>query len=323
MTGMTLTLAAITMFLTPSHGALPAYQVLAAVLFLVGALGGCVNGASGRAVMGWFPLQKRGFAISLRVAAVPAGGAIGAAVIPALAMSGGFRWVFGFLTAFALLATIAVMIWLDEPPLAKAKGTPGHQEFTLPNPLKRWDIWRIAITAFLLDLPQFTVLTFGSVFLHTVKHMSLGTIAALLVIVQVLSAVSRVWGGRWTDKRGGRYRRTIVTVYSWAIAAGFGGIALFESAPAWVIATLLTVSGILACGWHGVHYAEIATMAGAERSGAALGLENTLVFGGAFVTPLLIPLVLSASSWPMVMLLIGALPAVGSALLMPREPKVR
>lgn len=324
MTGMTLTLAAITMFLTPSHGALPAYQVLAAVLFLVGALGGCVNGASGRAVMGWFPLQKRGFAISLRVAAVPAGGAIGAAVIPALAMSGGFRWVFGFLTVFALLATVAVMLWLDEPPLAKAKGKgkAGQTEFTLPNPLKRWDIWRIAITAFLLDLPQFTVLTFGSVFLHTVKHMSLGTIAVLLVIVQVLSAVSRVWGGRWTDKRGGRYRRTLVTVYSWAIAAGFGGIALFESAPAWVIATLLTVSGILACGWHGVHYAEIATMAGAERSGTALGLENTLVFGGAFITPLLIPLVLSASSWPMVMLLIGALPAAGSALLMPREPKV-
>ncbi|QMU68228.1 MFS transporter [Streptacidiphilus sp. P02-A3a] len=328
MTGMMITLAAITVFLTPSHGTLPTYQVLAAVLFLVGALGGCVNGASGRAVMGWFPLHKRGFAISLRVAAVPAGGAIGAAVIPALAMSGGFRWVFGFLTGFTLLATIAVVLWLDEPPLAKTKGKgkgkdgAGQPEFTLPNPLKRWDIWRIGITAFLLDLPQFTVLTFGSVFLHTVKHIPLATIAVLLVIVQVLSAVSRVWGGRWTDRHGGRYRRTLVTVYSWAIAAGFGGIALFESAPAWVIATLLTVSGILACGWHGVHYAEIATMAGAERSGTALGLENTLVFGGAFVTPLLIPLVLSASSWPMVMLLIGAVPAVASALLMPREPKV-
>ncbi|QKW21204.1 MFS transporter [Kitasatospora sp. NA04385] len=322
LTGTTLALAAAALFLSPGGGAVPSYTALAVVLFMAGCLGGSVNGASGRAVMGWFPVHQRGFAISLRVAAVPAGGAIGAAVLPPLAMNGGFRWVFAFLTAFSLLATVAVVIWLDEPPLAKTKAQGGTAAPLAPNPLKRWDIWRIAITAFLLDLPQFTVLTFGSVFLHTVKHVSLGTIAVLLVVVQVLSAVSRVWGGRWTDRRGGRHRRTMVTVYSWIIAGGFTAVALLESGPAWLVAALLVVSGILACGWHGVHYAEIATMAGAERSGTALGLENTLVFAGAFVTPLLIPALLSASSWPVVMLLIGALPAVLSALIMPREPKL-
>ena len=66
----------------------------------------------------------------------------------------------------------------------------------------------------------------------------------------------------------------------------------------------------LACGWHGVHYAEIATMAGAERSGSALGLENTMVFGGAFATSLLISALLLASSRPVVMLVIGAVPSV-------------
>jgi MFS family permease len=143
----------------------------------------------------------------------------------------------------------------------------------------------------------------------------------LLVIVQVLGAVSRVLGGKWTDWRGGRNRRSIVKVYSWLIAAGFAGVAFYQSAPAWLIAALLVIAGFLACGWHGVHYAEIATMARAERSGTALGLENTMVFGGAFATPLLIPALLSASSWPVVMLVIGAAPSVISALLMPREPK--
>ncbi|MFD7729165.1 MFS transporter [Kitasatospora phosalacinea] len=319
LTGTTLALAAATLFLTPAAGAVPSYAALAVVLFLAGCLGGSVNGASGRAVMGWFPVEQRGFAISLRVAAVPAGGAIGAAVLPPLALNGGFRWVFGFLTACSLLAALAVVRWLDEPPLPAARGRAAAPQ--APNPLRRKDIWRVAGTAFLLDLPQFTVLTFGSVFLHTVEHVPLGTVAALLVVVQVLSAVSRVWGGRWTDRRGGRHRRTLVTVYSWTIAAGFTATALLESGPSWLVAALLAASGVLACGWHGVHYAEIATMAGAERAGAALGLENTLVFAGAFVTPLLIPAVLSASSWPVVMLLVGALPAVLSALLMPREPK--
>lgn len=321
LSGTTLALAAVTAFLVPSHGAVPSYIALAVVLFMAGALGGSVNGASGRAVMGWFPPAKRGFAISLRVAAVPLGGAIGAAVLPPLALGAGFRWVFAFLTVICLAATVAVAIWLDEPPLAKTKAEGGLAATALPNPLRRWDIWRVAITAFLLDLPQFTVLTFGSVFLHTVKHMSIGSIAVLLVIVQVLGAVSRIWGGRWTDRRGGRNRRTLVTVYSWVIALAFAGVALFQPGPAWVVATLLVVAGFLSCGWHGVHYAEIATMAGAERSGTALGLENTMVFAGAFATPLLIPALLSVSSWPVVMLVIGALPAVLSALLMPREPR--
>ena len=161
--------------------------------------------------------------------------------------------------------------------------------------------------------------TFGSVFLHTVEKLSIGTIAILLVIVQIGGGVSRVWGGRWTDRRGGRYRRTLVKTYSWLIAAAFIGVAFHQSAPVWLVAGLVVVAGILACGWHGVHYAEIATMAGAERSGTALGLENTMVFGGAFATPLLIPLLLSVSSWPVVMVLIGAVPALISALMIPRE----
>jgi MFS family permease len=152
--------------------------------------------------------------------------------------------------------------------------------------------------------------------------MSIGAIAVLLVLVQVGGGVSRVWGGRWTDKHGGRYRRSIVKTYSWLIAAAFVGIACYGSAPVWLVAGLVLVAGVLACGWHGVHYAEIATMAGAERSGTALGLENTMVFGGAFVTPLLISGMLSFTTWPVVMVAVGAVPAVVSALMIPRENPV-
>jgi MFS family permease len=314
--GTTLCLCVAAAFLTPAGGHSVPPLTLAGVLLLAGALGGCVNGASGRAIMGWFPVSKRGFAISIRVAAVPLGGAIGAGVLPWLAGLGGFRWVFGFLAAAALAATIAVVLWLDEPPLARSGDSAGP---VAVSPLRRWDIWRVASTAFLLDLPQFTVLTFGAVFLHDIKGIPLATIAALLVFTQVCGGISRVAGGRWTDRRGGRNRRTIVTAYSAIIAVGFLGVAAFESAPSWVVAALMVVSGALAFGWHGVHYAEIASMAGAERSATALGLENTMVFGGAFVTPLIIPLLLHVSSWATVMVVTGAIPALLSALIMPRE----
>lgn len=63
-------------------------------------------------------------------------------------------------------------------------------------------------------------------------------------------------------------------------------------------------------------------MAGKERSGTALGLENTMVFAGAFLTPPVIPGILSATDWPVVMLLIGAVPAVLSAVGMPPRGEV-
>ncbi|MES4888652.1 MFS transporter [Streptomyces sp. NPDC096012] len=312
--GTTVSLGAATAFLVPTTGYTPPSWLLSAVLLLAGALGGCVNSASGRAVLGWFPPGNHGFAISLRVAAVPLGGAIGALALPALAMSVGFRGVFGFLTVFALAATVAIVCWLDEPPLPPA----GHRDAGV-SPLRRWKIWRISLSAFLLDFPQFTVLSFAAIYLHTEHHIGITAIAGLLFAVQALGAVSRVWSGRWTDNRGGRHRRSIVIVYSWVIAACFVGLALCRSGPSWIAAALMVVAGLLSCGWHGVHYAEIAIMAGKERSGTALGLENTMVFAGAFLTPLIIPGILSATSWPVVMLLVGAVPAVLSAVVMPRE----
>ncbi|MEX3102071.1 MULTISPECIES: MFS transporter [unclassified Streptomyces] len=312
--GTTVCLAAATAFLVPTATHSPQVWLLSGVLLLAGALGGCVNSASGRAVMGWFPPGSHGFAISLRVAAVPLGGAIGALILPTLALHVGFRAVYGFLTAFALVATLVIVCWLDEPPLPPA----GHRAATV-SPLRRWIIWRISISAFLLDFPQFTVLSFAAIYLHTVHHVGIGTISGLLFAVQALGAVSRVASGRWTDRRGGRHRRTLVIAYSWIIAACFAALALCESGPAWLAAALMVLAGLLSCGWHGVHYAEIAIMAGKERSGTALGMENTMVFAGAFLTPLVIPGILAATSWPAVMLLIGAVPAVLSALVMPRE----
>ena len=59
--------------------------MLALGLLLVGLLGGSVNGSSGRAVMAWFREGERGLAMSIRQTAVPAGGGLGALMLPALA----------------------------------------------------------------------------------------------------------------------------------------------------------------------------------------------------------------------------------------------
>lgn len=320
--GVTIALAACAVFLSPHGSVVPPVAALSAGLLIAGVLGGSVNGASGRAIMAWFKKSERGFAISVRVTAVPAGGAIGAVALPLLALHAGFGTMFAVLTGISLIVAVAVYLWLDEPPLQPLSGPAGKNVVTTPNPLKVMKVWRIAVASGLLNFPQFIVLTFGSVFLHDVKHVGFGVIAIVVGLVQAGGAVGRVWGGRWTDKRGGRLRRTVVKVQAAVVAVGFALIAVLAHGPASVLVVLITVAGMIACGWHGVAYAEIAEIAGLERSGTALGLENTMVFGGAFLTPILIPPVLSLTgSWGVTLLLLGALPAVLALVLIPREEK--
>jgi len=78
-------LAGLALFVVPSGAHVPSVTVLALGLLLVGLLGGSVNGSSGRAVMAWFREGERGFAMSIRQTAVPAGGGLGALVLPVLA----------------------------------------------------------------------------------------------------------------------------------------------------------------------------------------------------------------------------------------------
>ncbi|WP_292328060.1 MFS transporter, partial [Mesorhizobium sp.] len=83
-------LFAMAILVVPTKTAAPGVVLLSASLLVAGLLGGSVNGSSGRAIMGWFGEDERGFAMSIRQTAVPLGGGLGALVLPWLALGFGF-----------------------------------------------------------------------------------------------------------------------------------------------------------------------------------------------------------------------------------------
>src|SRR5450830_1185802 len=105
--------------------------VLGAGLLGVGLLGGSVNGASGRAVMGWFPATERGLAMSIRQTAVPLGGGVGALLLPWLAWQGGFACLFGVLAGLCGAAALLCAAWVHEPG-HRARRRPGGPRPTRP-----------------------------------------------------------------------------------------------------------------------------------------------------------------------------------------------
>src|SRR5450830_514628 len=205
--------------------------VLGAGLLGVGLLGGSVNGASGRAVMGWFPAIERGLAMSIRQTAVPLGGGVGALLLPWLAWQGGFACLFGVLAGLCGAAALLCAAWVHEPAhsahSAPAPAPGAGLAAPAPRALRDRRVWRLAAGIGLLCAPQFAVISFGTVFLHDFGGLSLPACTGAMALVQVGAMGLRVWSGRWTDRHGNRpaYLRACVG----AVIAVFLGLAALSA----------------------------------------------------------------------------------------------
>jgi MFS family permease len=300
-------------FVAVPHGAyIPGLRTLALGLLLVGLLGGSVNGSSGRAVMAWFREGERGLAMSIRQTAVPAGGGLGALMLPALASHFGFASVYGVLALLCAVTAAFAWSWLHEPATqqhADAERSDAGAVAVATNarsgPLRDIRVWRVALGIGALCVPQLAVLTFGTVFLHDFNHAGVLLISATMAAVQTGAAIARVWSGGWTDRRGNRraYMRgcSLISALLFALLALVTGlIGPHHAAMTAAFAGLLVVGGVSASAWHGVAFTELATLAGTRRAGTALAMGNTFAFLTLFLTPLAIPPLLAVGSWPMV-----------------------
>jgi MFS family permease len=305
-------LAGLALFVVPSGAHVPSVATLALGLLLVGLLGGSVNGSSGRAVMAWFREGERGLAMSIRQTAVPAGGGLGALILPALASRFGFASAYTVLALACAITAVFAWCWLHEPSHAEGNGAGAARHASAAgatpakvSPLRDIGIWRVALGAGVLCMPQLAVVTFGTVFLHDFSRAGVLTISVTMAAVQTGAAIARVWSGAWTDRRGNRraYMRacsvlTAVLFASLALVTGLAG--LHHAAMTIVFALMIVLGGVSASAWHGVAFTELATLAGTNRAGTALAIGNTCVFLTLFLTPLAIPPLLSVGSWPMV-----------------------
>ncbi|MFP3500951.1 MFS transporter [Burkholderia sp. SIMBA_062] len=307
-------LALMVITIVPNAHAVPPLMRVIAAMSCVGLLGGSVNGSSGRAVMRWFGERERGLAMSIRQTAVPLGGGVGAALLPSLASHAGFAAVYGALMLLCAGSAALTWRWLHEPPdaPADAHGPAAHRPVARQqspaaaarSPLASARVWRIVLGIGALCAPQFAVLTFATVFLHDFGRLGLAGISAAMVALQAGAMVMRVWSGRHTDRHGNRraYLRGSVCVAAGSFALLAAATAGSPHVPLAAIVAILVFAGICVSAWHGVAYTELATLAGANHAGTALGMANTIVYLGLFATPLAIPPLLAVGSWSVVWL---------------------
>jgi MFS family permease len=290
------------------------YLMLGLFLLLGGMASASTNAASGRIVVGWFPKHRRGLAMGIRQMSQPLGVTVAAVTIPVLAADAG---VGAALTVpFALTAVLAVAcaIGLANPPRVAAAA--GALPPVRVNPYRSSGfLWRIHAASVLLVVPQFTISTFGLVWLVSDQGWPPLPAGVLVGAAQFIGALGRIVIGVISDRVGSRVRPlrwvavsvTAVLLLLAAVDAAHWGVA----AVVFMLATTCTVAP------NGLAFTSVAEMAGPGWSGKALGVQNTGQFIAASLVGPLMGALIGVVGYPVAF----AAAAVFPALAVPIVPR--
>jgi sugar phosphate permease len=242
------------------------FGALMGTLIAAGALGASVNAASGRAIMAWFPPGELGLALGIRQTAIPIGGALGAAVLPVL---GGTRPAFFALGGACVAGAIVAAVFMHGSPAREPELT------EIGRPVHDRRMWLLGSGTALYLTAQIGITGFVVLFLHEHRHVSTHAAAALLATINVLAIGARIGAGRISDRLHTRLRP--LRVIGIALAAATAAVAVLLDAPLAVLVPAFAVAGVLSMAWNGLAFAAAAEAAGAARTGAALGFQQTLL----------------------------------------------
>ena len=261
------------------------YPALIVLMVIAGFGYGMLNPTSTKAVMSWFPLRQRATAIGLKQVGLPFGGALGAALLPVLALALG--WRAALIVAAALLVVTAIasgLVYRDPPGLERpARHTARRAVLSV---LGSRDLWLVALSTLVFAGMQTVWMAFLVLYLQSVVGLSLLGAARYLALAQVAGMTGRIAFGVLSDRTFDGRRRPPLAIAGCLSALCSLGIALTGpgSSATW-LAVLAFVFGFAGIGWNGVQHTLMAELAGPASAGTAVGLGLAVSSLGVTVGP--------------------------------------
>ncbi|MBT0772518.1 MFS transporter [Kineosporia sp. J2-2] len=299
---------------------------LALLLVLGGAASGSTNSTTGKIVVNWFPRSRRGLAMGIRQMSQPLGVALAALVVPPLAERYG-TWaplaLAGVLTG-VLSVACAVGIANAPRPAGVSSSIIGEPAQGSPYRGDRF-LARIHLTSILLVVPQFTLSTFGLVWLTVGEGWNATAAGVVIAIAQFVGAFGRIAVGWVSDRVGSRVRvlrlvavSGVVVMLALAAGAGLAGglVSGLVSGLVLVVATAVSVAD------NGLAFTSVAEAAGPAWSGRALGIQNTGQFVAASAVGPGVGGLIAVAGYPLAFALVALTPLLAVPLV-PRHDRHR
>ncbi len=260
------------------------YGVLIVLMVAAGFGYGMLNPTSTKAVMAWFPPAQRATVVGLKQVGLPFGGALGAALLPPLAVGLGWRLAVVVSAGLVLLtAAASLAVYRDPPDLPPP--VPGAAR-ALREVLLTRDLWLVALATLVFAGMQTVWLAFLVLYLQEVVGLPLLAAGRHLALAQVAGMAGRVAFGVLSDRTlGGRRRAPLVIAGCGSAICSLVIAATGPGTPAALLVPLALVFGFAGIGWNGVQHTLMAELAGARSAGTAVGLGLAVSSLGVTLAP--------------------------------------
>lgn len=287
----------------------PGVAGLVVLLALAGAFGASVNAASGRLILGWFPVHRRGLAMGVRQTAQPLGVALAALILPPLAGRYGPHEALWSVAGLCALAAVLTGLLVVDPPRpsrpagSAAPSSPYRGSLVLP---------RIHLASAMLVFPQFAVATFTIVYLTDVRHWDATRAGQVVFAFQLAGAAGRVLSGVWSDVVGSRLR----PMRQLAVLAA--ALMLLTALTMWahslLVVAAFALGAVITVADNGLAFTAVAEHAGGAWAGRALGVQNTVQNVAAIATAPALAAVIGADRYGLAFALVAVFPLLAIAL---------
>jgi len=269
------------------------FVLLLLCLFIAG-LGFSVTQPGGsKSVSAWFRGGRLGLAMGIRQAGLPLGGAVAAAILPAVAAASSWRAAFAAGAVAALGGALAFAL-IYRPPAGDTDAAPRRAalSFAAVAGLLRQPWMRNAMIAGLaLVSAQYAILTWLMLYLRDHADIALTRGAWFLALAQAAGVAGRVGLAAWTDRMpAARFRLLALSMI--AVAGGFLVLlSVPPHTPEPALAVLAAWLGFFGLGWYGPWVAYLAETAPADKVGLTLGAAMAINQLGIIGAPPLLGLV--------------------------------
>jgi len=330
----------------------PSYPALLVLLALSGIGCGCIYPCAVKALVAWFPARERATAIGVNQSAINISGILGAALLPAVALSLGWRFGFLFVGILALvISMICLVLYRDAvdqaPPIESrpsvddlgeddrcdagggnqdasnsgtSTGSSWHGLLTL---LKERDVWLLGIGGLLMGAVEFSAIAYMVLFLSESLAYTVVAAGGLLAFCETAGAIGKPSVGLVSDRLFRGRRKPVLLVLSFL---AFGVCSLFATSdgmPGWILYAVLVLFGVAAVGWAGIYATLAGELGGGNRSGLAAGLCSAMTNVGIVVGPLAFGMLVDQTgSYRFSWILMAAAAGIGlTSWLLVREPR--
>ncbi|MBI2907483.1 MAG: MFS transporter [Chloroflexi bacterium] len=267
--------------------AMPSFG-LAIVFALMAGIGhGLGNPAITKAVLYWFPLQRRATAMGIKQTGVPIAGTLAAAILPAVALAFDWRFAMTGLGMAAIAAgVVTFLLYRDsDTTIPQKAGKP--LTFAAVRPiLRNKNTWLICGLGTALVAGQNCVVTYLILYLKDVQQLTPAVAGGYLALAQMSGLAARVLLGLLSDFCLGGRRKVVMVGCGFLGTAMLSLTATFSADTSGAFLPLVVIGlGMSTIGWNAIWVTMMVESSSVEVAGIALGFGSTLLALGSSIAP--------------------------------------